>query len=580
MLFTLHHFYCCIMGKGFFDVLQDGDDSSSDSSASGQSLKSAQNTSVVVPSFEDLSLCRGDEETVLEAVYGPDFTRKLDAEGRATRLNVHVRPPDTQKDHVGTQLTLSLKLQKQYPYVLPTIQLKKVTGLSAGEQTQLMKQLTDRAKQLSQSGSVMMVDLVQLTEDFLLEHNRDPTMSAWEEMKAREKKEEEQERQLEQQQQAEINSLLMDNNLRSRSPMSSSQRRTVEQRWDPRSPSSNNNLVMMDDDTPRGEEVASVDIKRELNRQMEAFEVARRIQQKGDGTDTNDDNGEHVGVNNQQLVGDFNDDDYDDDQSDNDDEYLYPPPTENWGGMNSRYQADFIELGVLGRGGGGEVVKVRNRLDRRIYAVKKIILESERGAFAVAGAVQNRKLRREVTTISRMTHKNIVRYYQAWVEGDDKGNIEEAVKLERAFSADLAEGKTEMEANQDDNDELSGSGDSNDGGGYWAKPSLGKFFSHDGDDDDDDDDDDEDDSSESDSSEDDATSEDDEFMDMTSMSKSKSSSQGRNSQSIENLLELENSMQVCTTFSVALVVLVTSEYSNKLYSACKFFHLVNHSKVR
>lgn len=50
-------------------------------------------------------------------------------------------------------------------------------------------------------------------------------------------------------------------------------------------------------------------------------------------------------------------------------------------------------------------------------AIKKIILESELGKSAKLGVIQNRKLRREVTTISRMTHKNIVRYYQAWVEG-------------------------------------------------------------------------------------------------------------------------------------------------------------------
>lgn len=62
-------------------------------------------------------------------------------------------------------------------------------------------------------------------------------------------------------------------------------------------------------------------------------------------------------------------------------------------------------------------VNVSDDDDRRIYAVKKIILESERGRFAKACALQNRKLRREVTTISRMTHNNIVRYYQAWVEG-------------------------------------------------------------------------------------------------------------------------------------------------------------------
>jgi translation initiation factor 2-alpha kinase 4 len=58
-----------------------------------------------------------------------------------------------------------------------------------------------------------------------------------------------------------------------------------------------------------------------------------------------------------------------------------------------------------------------SHLDIPADAIKKIILESEHGQFAKFGAIQNKKLLREVTTISRMTHKNIVRYYQAWVEG-------------------------------------------------------------------------------------------------------------------------------------------------------------------
>jgi eukaryotic translation initiation factor 2-alpha kinase 4 len=38
----------------------------------------------------------------------------------------------------------------------------------------------------------------------------------------------------------------------------------------------------------------------------------------------------------------------------------------------SRYAADFTELGRLGKGGFGEVVKARNKLDGSVYAVKKI----------------------------------------------------------------------------------------------------------------------------------------------------------------------------------------------------------------
>jgi hypothetical protein len=41
---------------------------------------------------------------------------------------------------------------------------------------------------------------------------------------------------------------------------------------------------------------------------------------------------------------------------------------------NSRYLSDFEELGMLGRGGFGSVMKVRNKLDGLTYAVKRIKL--------------------------------------------------------------------------------------------------------------------------------------------------------------------------------------------------------------
>lgn len=79
--------------------------------------------------------------------------------------------------------------------------------------------------------------------------------------------------------------------------------------------------------------------------------------------------------------------------------------------LHSRYYCDFKEIGLLGRGGGGEVVKVRNRLDRQLYAVKKIKLDPD-------DPTMKKKILREVKTISRMQHRHIVRYFQAWIEGD------------------------------------------------------------------------------------------------------------------------------------------------------------------
>ena len=41
----------------------------------------------------------------------------------------------------------------------------------------------------------------------------------------------------------------------------------------------------------------------------------------------------------------------------------------------SRYQEEFVEINRLGKGGFGSVFKVKNKLDGREYAVKKIPLK-------------------------------------------------------------------------------------------------------------------------------------------------------------------------------------------------------------
>jgi len=70
--------------------------------------------------------------------------------------------------------------------------------------------------------------------------------------------------------------------------------------------------------------------------------------------------------------------------------------------------SDFEELAKIGKGGFGSVWKVRNKLDGRVYAIKKIQLRKK---FV-------KKLTLEVKTLSRLDHKNVVRYYNAWIEID------------------------------------------------------------------------------------------------------------------------------------------------------------------
>ncbi|KAJ1722227.1 eukaryotic translation initiation factor 2-alpha kinase [Coemansia erecta] len=80
----------------------------------------------------------------------------------------------------------------------------------------------------------------------------------------------------------------------------------------------------------------------------------------------------------------------------------------------SRYRTDFEEVEFLGKGGFGSVVKSRNRIDGRYYAIKKIKLDAR-------DTEGNKKIFREVTTLSRLHHQNVVRYYTTWVE-----DVEEA----------------------------------------------------------------------------------------------------------------------------------------------------------
>jgi len=76
----------------------------------------------------------------------------------------------------------------------------------------------------------------------------------------------------------------------------------------------------------------------------------------------------------------------------------------------SRYASDFVELGSLGKGGYGQVVKARNRLDSREYAIKQITQTS--GAKLT-------EILSEVMLLSRLNHRYVVRYFTAWLEDQD-----------------------------------------------------------------------------------------------------------------------------------------------------------------
>ncbi|KAI1776169.1 serine/threonine-protein kinase gcn2 [Hypoxylon cercidicola] len=75
--------------------------------------------------------------------------------------------------------------------------------------------------------------------------------------------------------------------------------------------------------------------------------------------------------------------------------------------ISSRYREDFVEEARLGKGGFGEVVKARKKLDGQIYAIKKITQRSQASLTEIL---------KEVRLLSRLSHPAVVRYYNTWLE--------------------------------------------------------------------------------------------------------------------------------------------------------------------
>lgn len=140
--------------------------------------------------------------------------------------------------------------------------------------------------------------------------------------------------------------------------------------------------------------------------------------------------------------------------------------------LGSRYRQEFEQLEPLGRGGGGQVVKARNRLDGHLYAVKKIRLPDDRASEV--------KILREVTIWSRMNHPkyvvksglavnnrltivlcSIVRYHTAWTEYED---LPQTYSADQDTSTQLTETLSSRVAveSTDDNEDDSSASDTSD----------------------------------------------------------------------------------------------------------------------
>jgi len=115
-------------------------------------------------------------------------------------------------------------------------------------------------------------------------------------------------------------------------------------------------------------------------------------------------------------------------------------------------QSEFSYMGEIGKGGFGEVIKVKNKLDSQVYAIKRIRLDPNNRQLT-------KKIMREVKLLSRLNHENVVRwkevfkseksqtrkpawyffrYYNSWIEVTSKLNEQKDSEDDDDGSEDLS----------------------------------------------------------------------------------------------------------------------------------------------
>ncbi|XP_054708528.1 eukaryotic translation initiation factor 2-alpha kinase 3-like [Uloborus diversus] len=80
------------------------------------------------------------------------------------------------------------------------------------------------------------------------------------------------------------------------------------------------------------------------------------------------------------------------------------------------FHEDFELLSVLGKGGFGVVMEVKNKIDDCHYAVKRIGVPD-----LMKNKDQQERVMREVRALAMLEHPGIVRYYNSWIENPPVG---------------------------------------------------------------------------------------------------------------------------------------------------------------
>jgi translation initiation factor 2-alpha kinase 4 len=304
-----------------------------------------------------------EEREALQAIFGADFVPKEKKKGNKAILSlpsftIRVQPSPLGDGSVYSSATIKFVLLKGYPQKFPAqIEVEESKGLSKAALEELEEKLMTERKRLA--GQVQCFELCNVAREHLELYNRKP-LSLYQTMVKREERE--------------GNAL---DQLRggggggggggSTSPRNSStlptpppHRQETKERTE--SFGSGGYYISEEDEDSSGheeDEDVPEGISEQLRQQVARLDVFKQkeilkakalqaVRPPVEDEDDQEDDSPFAQVGENGRLG----------ESD----------------KRGRYESEFEEISLLGRGASGEVWKVRNRLDRRVYAVKKIAM--------------------------------------------------------------------------------------------------------------------------------------------------------------------------------------------------------------
>lgn len=355
-----------------------------------------------------------EEIEVMKSIYGSDFSELPPVWG-CPSFSIFCKPSTSSAtDRIIVAATIQFTLAKSYPKAMPKIDVIKTEGLNAKEIEVLKQYLQNIGKDLV--GRVMCFDLITACCEHLSTYNK-KTETLFQKMVSREQRE-----------QAALLQLKDQKEIPQESEIKIGAQAAEPVKLD----SKIKDLKPTDTETNNQRDLKSTQATEQTSlapnwlksMERQPYNGDSDIEEGGSGDDESDKEDGQDAAAGDGIATDLQ--------------------------QKSRYLQEFVEINLLGHGASGEVWSCRNKLDRRIYAVKKIKLNPRESEL-------NNKIRREVTTISRLLHKNIVRYYAAWLE-------ERVVERSKKIDKKDKKRQDEFDFDEDDNEDSDDDDDEEDEG--------------------------------------------------------------------------------------------------------------------